>query len=534
MMDGIRLGTPNKIRGFPRVNARRQKEVPRTLGIFRDLPALSMRYKISLILSLAFGVVTLVWIQFSIPTLFGADGYLHIRMAEFLRDLGPHYNFHWARYSTFATNFADKDFLYHVVLIPFTYFHDIFFGMKVSAALFAVILYLVFWWTLARHCPVRPLIPVFLVIFLLSAPFLTGISQARNMIMVLGLSLFFTHFLIHKNYSGLFLTTVTYTLSHVSSPYLLLFAFFGEGIRYINEKEFDWRAIGAVALGLAAGFLTHPNFPNNVLVFYLNGILVPVFALKWGLELGAEFFPINTRDYALGYPFILIGAIFIMALSGLQVKKLRTQTQIWMAIAGFFFVFSFFSQRYLLHAYPVLLVAVASYVSDWWQSKERCVWLRKNKIALRLTIVAIAVLFGMAGYHTYKELNERILSEKIYNQHYETVGRWMEKTVPPGEVIFHANWSDSQFFIGLNPKDDYFVTLDPIYMYYWNPRLYNVYRDIAFGRHPDPYLALSKIFKVRYGYAGKIYFSALIEQVRADSRFEVLGEDGLGFVFRLK
>ncbi|MGE5196909.1 MAG: hypothetical protein ACM3IL_00160, partial [Deltaproteobacteria bacterium] len=142
--------------------------------------------------------------------------------------------------------------------------------------------------------------------------------------------------------------------------------------------------------------------------------------------------------------------------------------------------------------------------------------------------------FAMLGYHTYKGMRERLRAERIYNEHYEAVGAWMAKYLPAGEVVFHANWSDSQYFIGLNPKDDYFVTLDPIYMYYWNKRLYNLYREIAFGRLNDPYAALKKIFKVTYGYAGRNYFSGLIAQVKADPRFEVMAEDNLGVVFRLK
>ena len=113
-------------------------------------------------------------------------------------------------------------------------------------------------------------------------------------------------------------------------------------------------------------------------------------------------------------------------------------------------------------------------------------------------------------------------------------GNWMKRNIPAGEVIFHANWSDSQYFIGLNPKDDYFVTLDPIYMYYWHPDKYQLYRNIAFGSTDDPYSLLKNEFSVNYGYAGKDYFSGLINQIRQDQRFEVLAEDGMGVIFKLR
>jgi hypothetical protein len=289
-----------------------------------------------------------------------------------------------------------------------------------------------------------------------------------------------------------------------------------------------------VALGLALGLLIHPNFPNNLLVFYLNGILVPIFALKWGLELGAEFFPVNTREFVLDYPFIMIGLLLLIALGISAKRKIKTATAMWMSVTGFFFVFSFFSQRYITHGYPLMLISLASYVSDWWSSDERLVRIRKNTILKFAAVFSVALVFTLIGVRTYREFRKLAEVEAVYNRHFEVVGQWMANNIPAGEVVFHSNWSDSQYLIGLNPRNDYFVTFDPIYMYYWNPKKYNLYRDIAFGRSPDPYALLKDEFACSYGYVGKNYFSGLIDQIRPDARFVVLAEDGLGLVFKLK
>ena len=492
-----------------------------------------MRYKIIVALILLLGIGVIFAAQFSIPTLFSADGYLHIRMAQFLREGGLHYNFHWARFSTFANNFADKDFLYHVLLIPFTFLADIFWGAKLSAAIFAVLLYLVFWWALKRYCPVRALLPVFLIIFFCSAAFLQAISQPRNMILTIILILFFVHCLVQQKRWLLFITTTVYTLAHVSGPYLLLFAFMGEGVRFANERVFSWRSVGAVALGLTAGILMHPNFPNNLLAFYLNGILVPIFSLKWGLELGAEFFPMSTRDAALLYPFIFIGLVLFVALGLSRQKKINVSTQIWMATAGFFLVFAFFSRRYFWYAYPLMLVSLAAYISDWWESGARLTFLKEHTTARYCCLALALFLFSAVIFRACRDFQAYREGEFNYNRHYELVGQWMAQNLPAGEVIFHSNWSDSQYFIGLNPKNDYFVTLDPIYMRYWDPKLYQLYRDISFGSTPDPYTLLKEKFAVHYGYVGKVYFSGLIAQIRRDPRFEVLAEDSFGLVFRV-
>ncbi len=354
------------------------------------------------------------------------------------------------------------------------------------------------------------------------------------MVLVLGLTLLFTHFLIHKKQWGLFLVTAAYTLAHVSGPYLLFFAFLAEVVRFGSQREFAWKSIRSVGLGLALGILAHPNFPHNLIVFYLNGVIVPIYALKWGLELGAEFFPIYTRDYVLGYPVIFIGLFALLALATSAANRIKLSTKIWMALSGFFFIFSFFSRRYLIHLYPMFLVALAAYISDWWESAERLILPRQYKI-LRLSMLVLAgALFILISWSTYKNYRQNTLGDLQYNRHFEAVSKFMRENIPAGETIFHANWSDSQYFIGLNPQNDYLVTFDPMYMYYWNPEKYKLYRQISFGGASDPYAAIKEEFNARYGYAGKNYFSGLIAQVRSDPRFELMAEDGLGVVFRLR
>ena len=53
----------------------------------------------------------------------GADGYYHIKMAYLYRtgEVGAAgAKFHWTRESTWNGSFSDKDFLFHIYLIPFT------------------------------------------------------------------------------------------------------------------------------------------------------------------------------------------------------------------------------------------------------------------------------------------------------------------------------------------------------------------------------------------------------------------------------
>lgn len=497
-------------------------------------PSKDYLYNISTIAVLLFGVVSIIIVQFWTPTLFGADGYLHIRMAEFIKNHGLKYDFHWAHYSTFVKNFADKDFLYHILLIPFVKFSPkIFFGAKLSAIFFSVI-FLIFFCIMLRRYTLKPLVPLFLLALLMSDRFFYLFCWPRQMIIVIALTILGIHFLIEKKYLPVFFVTFIYCLIHVSGPYMFLYAVLTETTRFFSNRKFNFKSLWITALAIAAAYLVHPNLPNNILAFYLNSIMVPIYSMKWGLELGAEFFPLSTREYLLSYPFLVLCVILIPIIAVFLRPKATLRTQVFLMHSLVYFVFSLLSQRYIAHGYPLILLSLACYIQDYSKGGVEKVEIPSPKILLYFGVVFLCVFGVISGVSTYKNLRQFVSVTKVYDSHYESVGEFFKQNIPKGELIFHSNWSDSQYFIGVDPDNDYFVTFDPIYMVYYDRSLYNLYREVSFGRVNDPYTTLKHTFGVNYGYAGKNYFGGLIEQVRQDSRFKILGEDGLGIVFKLE
>src|SRR5207248_900183 len=61
-----------------------------------------------------------VQVQSAIPTIFDDDGYYHIKVAELTARNGILRSFPWAAFTPFRDHFGDKEFLFHVFLVPFT------------------------------------------------------------------------------------------------------------------------------------------------------------------------------------------------------------------------------------------------------------------------------------------------------------------------------------------------------------------------------------------------------------------------------
>jgi len=470
-----------------------------------------MRLLLGILLSGWLGLLFLQWLT---PTIWGADGYFHIRLAEMIKHQGLLKTLPQAQLSYFTDRFSDKDWLYHLSLVPFSLGKNIFVGAKWAAWLGSAWLYSSLVIVSSFYTPWQ-FWPITGALFFVSDHFLRTIVAPRPMILAMGLGLWIVHWLIQKKGKLVFVGSFIYGWLHLTAPLVLVYGL-------IMKR---WKLILVAGLGLLLAMVIYPNFPNNWFYFYLNGILVPFFAVRWGvLELGAEFFPLGWQQYLSSYFIIPAGLIVMLLTKVWQKPKITRNTQIWWLISAIFLIMGIKSQRYIAHGFPFFILSLTSFLGDLRKKVGR--W---NDGAILLGIVLIFLLLG----RSLQQMVLRGKSENFVNTHYEQVGNWLKDNVPKGELIFTANWSDPQYFIAINPDNNYFVAMDPVYMWHKDKKVYQQYRQVALGQDKNPYSTLKNGFKVNYGYAGKLYFWALVDQLKKDSRFEVMKEDSLGVIFKL-
>lgn len=486
------------------------------------------------LITIVVGWLGLLIIQWLTPKIWGADGYLHIRMAEMMKDQGFLKSLPQARFSYFLDKFSDKDWLYHVLLIPFTLGKDIFIGAKWAALIFSGVFYSSLVIIASYYVNPIGLALVGLAPFL-SSHFLLTLMRPRPMILGITLGLWVVDGFFRKKGKRVFWSSLLYSMMHITGVLAVAYGGVVSGWRWLFKKEVKIKLLGMATLGVVLGFIIHPNFPNNLFYFYLNGILVPFFAAKWGvLELGAEFFPLSTLEYLKNYPLIIFGLLTMVLVVLVERPKIKIRTQMMIILASIFVVMGMMSQRYIAHGYPFMILGLGMFLSDWTSDRGFKQFLKKIKRGINLLMLTGVAMVLMLIGSSFKQVVATAKGTTIMNGHYEEMGNWLKDNVPEGELIFHANWSDTQYFIGINPKNDYFVTLDPVYMWHKNQDLYKLYRAVAFAQLEDPYKILKEVFKVNYGYADKRYFGGLVAQVRQDEHFEIVKEDQMGVIFKLK
>lgn len=485
------------------------------------------------LLPLALILLIFFLVQFSQPTIIGADGYLHGRLSLMVARSGFLKELPQAHFSWFATRFSDKDFLYHLYLVPFVSLFGLLTGAKLggfvaTGLLAATIVYLLGFYGKNHWASWAGLM------LLLSSQFIRDTAEARPFIFAILLTLFGIHSFIQGKAKWVFIVSFFYGMAHLSAWTLPLLAFVFTLHDWVASGKRNATLLGASAGGWLLSFLIHPNFPNNLFYFYLNGILVPWYAAKTGvLELGAEFFPLNTQELLRAFPVLVLGGMVLFWLRLTAQGKLSRETTLWGISIGLFLPLGLIAKRNLTHLYPIAIIFFGLGIVETLREQRRRDQAFFDRALCQACIAG--VLFGVYSmWQTVTGLSHSLLSEKIYSEHFSLVAALLNAKAPKGTRIFHSNWSDSQYLIGMAPDYEYFMTLDPIYMYSYNKDLYALYRQVSFGQVNDPYRTLKDTFGVTYGYAGKNYFKALIEQIRRDSRFSIEGEDQLGIVFSLK
>jgi len=474
-------------------------------------------------------VAYFTWMQFLSPTFYDPDSYFHAAVTNFIKNLGFKYQFHWTQFSAFKDFYSDKDFFFHLVSVPFFYLT----GDLVTAGKYATIFYNIFFIAVLAFILRKYLSDFFAAVFLLmpalSATFMAYFTQFRSVTFSNILTLLGIYFMINKKLPALFLVSLLYPLTHISFFMLVPFVLVCEALRYALQREFSVRNVYTVFIGIMLGNFIHPNFPNNLLSFHLNAVLVPLYTLtRVNLDFGGEFNAplcsfalVNNITLFLGVNFVLWASLFAK-------RKWRFPTFVWLGCGNIYLALAFFGHRYWYPAGVLFLVFFASYAADLAEGVEQN---RLRHCAELLLGLYLAVM--LAVYPTnLKRMRQYMYYYTSSGLGYTNAAKWMKNNIPEGETIYHASWSDSPYFICLNPKNNYLTALDPIYMFYRYPKVFSTYQDLIWGRIEKPYKPLRNVFKVNYGYTRKetpLYF-----QITDDPRhFKIVYKDDTGIVFKL-
>jgi len=448
-------------------------------------------------------VLGMALIQFVTPDMPDNDGFYHIKLAWLMRTQGLRPEFPWLPLSILnQREFYDHHFLFHVALIPFTYFSDLRVGAKWAAVIFSSLAFLAIWFLFQRQrVPYAWLWA--LALLGISDAFLYRMSVTRAQSLSLAFLAIGLAWLLDGKHKHLAILSFIYVWFYDAFPLMIALA----GLHLIAvaliDRRFEYKPLLYVIGGILLGMLINPYFPENIIFSYRH--MLPKLADATSVSVGNEWFPYNTKQILENsLPALIAFASGIFAL-GLSPRKMDMRTAFALLISLLFGLMLFQARRFVEYFPPFALIFAAFAWTPLFLDRQPVpvssadspgnrylVALRDN---LPVILLSLVVAFSIA--RSIPPAREALDRSKPYDL-YAGASAWLNENTSAGERVFQTDWDDFPRLFFYNTHNTYLIGLDPTYMQLYDLDLYDVWVNITKGNIENPSHLIATEFGSRY------------------------------------
>lgn len=475
------------------------------LGISSDVPfaqthKVLMRKKLYSLLSvvglLVLFICGMAFIQFATPNLPDNDGFYHMKLAWLMRTEGLKPVFHWLPLTILnQREFYDHHFLFHVALIPFTFFGDLLVGAKWAAVVFSTLAFLAIWYLFRRQ---RILFAWLWACALLgvSDAFLYRMSITRAQSLSLAILAIGFAWILEQKYTHLVVLSFVYVWMYDAFPLLIALAVLHFLAVALMEHRIEYKPLLYISIGILLGQIINPYFPENIIFSYRH--MLPKLAGPTSIRVGNEWYPYTTKQiFDNSFPSLFAFVCGILAL-GLSNRKMDVPTAFALFVAIFFGFMLIQARRFVEYFPPFALVFTA------FACTSLCIDFRfvsiisteslPKRILMNVPLLFLSAVVIVSITRSIPRAREAMVDSKP-NDLYAGASHWLEENTPSESRIFQTDWDDFPRLFYYNTHNTYLVGLDPTYMQIYNPNLYALWVLITQGNVNNP----SKIIADRFG-----------------------------------
>lgn len=431
-----------------------------------------------------FAIFSLIYLpQSSTPQL--DDHFFHFKLAYLLRTEGFNAvkNFEWIKFVEFTKK--NEHFpitLYHVTLLPFTYFEDPILGLKLGDIFLGSLSISILYYIL-RKCRVK--YSLFLMLLLISsAYFLQRILLGRSFVLVVSLVFLELYLAVNKKYKTLFFLSLFHVLWHRNTFLLpLIIIFIVETGRYLAENKIYIKNIFTGSAGIILGMSFFSGFPGSlyrwISVLYNTQMVANSGMKGQGNELYKKdplsMFWGNSEVFFL-LAVVSVGIIVYIYYSNLWVSKIdknyNKDQNYTIAYSVFIFLIvvilgsMIVSGRLYDFYFPALIFLIAFVFAI--IAKNNKIIVDKSLSRFISTTLFIYVLFLMANNLINMKINYVAADHKPI----ENVVKWISNESSDGDQVFLQNWTYFTIAFFYDHKNTYTMGIEPRILYEFSPELY--------------------------------------------------------------
>lgn len=481
----------------------------------------------------------LLAVQFSTPYLVGNDGYYHIKLAYLMRTEGLKPAFPWLPFTILnAESFVDHHFLFHVLLIPFTY-GDLIFGGKLASAVFPALTFLAVWWLLrGQQIPFAG--PWALGLLAVSEAFIFRMDMPRAQSLSLAVLVLALHFLLTGKHRWLIPLAFLYVWLYNAFPLILVVAGFYTLAEFLFHRRLVWQPLAYTGLGLVLGLIVNPYFPDNLIFIYHHlapKLLNPTEAAR----VGNEWYPYDTGQLLENSGLALLalaGGVLGLGLNGRRLD-VKTGTALFLALFNTYLLFQ--SRRFIEYfpAFALIFaaIALAPTLKTWRDSltaSPHTILPNQNL----LSPIFHGVLTGVIGLGLLLAIYFNLQASKVTfantrsSERFAEASAWLANHTPAGERIFHTDWDDFTWLFFHNSHNTYLVGLDPTYMQIYDAELYDLWVEVTQGNVENLSQVITETFGARYVITD-LDHADFLNKAANDPRMQEVHRDEFAVVFQI-
>jgi len=438
-------------------------------------------------------------IQFVTPNMPDNDGFYHIKMAWLMRTEGLKPNFLWLPLTILnQKEFYDHHFLFHVALIPFTYFTDLRLGAKWAAVIFSGLAFLAVWFLFRRQrVPYSWLWA--LALLGISDAFLYRMSITRAQSLSLAVLAVAFAWLLERKYKHLAVLSFVYVWMYDAFPLILALAFLHLITVAIIERRVEYKPLLYISVGILLGMLINPYFPENIIFSYRH--MLPKLADATSIRVGNEWFPYDTKQILdNSFPSLIAFASGIFAL-GLSGRKMDVRIAFALLVSLFFGLMLFQARRFVEYFPPFALIftafAFSPLLAEHQPASPESISSPRKRILASLPVLLLSAAIAVSIGRSIPRAREAVNDSKPYDL-YAGASAWLVANTPVNSRVFQTDWDDFPRLFFYNTHNTYLIGLDPTYMQVYDPSLYSLWVDITQGNIKSPSKMISETFGSSY------------------------------------
>lgn len=433
------------------------------------------------LLAIAFLLASVLWfvVLLRLPVLYDADSYYHLAVAQLYAAEGTVDALPWPRFSLLSSDFSDKEWLFHLLLVPFVSWFEPTVGGRLFLALLNGLLYV----ALARAAmrswgPVGALLPVWL--WISAFPFVLRAVRLRPEMLGLVLIVAAIRAAARQRWLLLGVLTGLYALAYTAFHALIGLCALWFLERWWRTRQPPWKLLLLPVAGAAVALVLHPHFPTNLRFWAVQNVAFFFVGVR-ELDVGLEIFPPGLREVFLLQAGWWLGLAALVALrprDGEQPSRDRWAPAVISAAA--FTVLFLLMARFSVYFVPLVTLAALHAL------RRRSEPPRPRR---ELAVAGALALCILAGWPLVAPSWSQLFAdaEPIPT---ELDRRQWGREVPDGARVA-AHWGEAEFYVFYAPQARYLNLLDPIFMALPEPERYDVQRRLFENRLADIPAALA-------------------------------------------